>query len=235
MNSLDQTPQFTTAQFRDLPADSHALFMRGLLFGAGGALIGLILYAAVGIITGLEIGYVSLAVGFIVAKAILMGSRGRGGRRYQIAAIVLTYMAVSVSAVPIGISQIIKDPAKFSDNAQPSGTAPSPVTVASATPPSSPGGVPADTPEEPLTGSSILAAVVGLLFIGLVSPFLGLTTGASGLIGLVILAIGLRIAWRMTGDAGPDAAVPIAPTSPLNPQGPLSPEDEKPTSLNLRG
>ena len=35
----------------------------------GGATIGLILYSAFGIITGLEVGYLSLAVGFIVGKA----------------------------------------------------------------------------------------------------------------------------------------------------------------------
>src|SRR5258708_6391633 len=68
------------------PKDTHAALMRGVLFGVGGALIGLTLYSAVGIITGLEIGYVSLAVGYIVGKAVMKGSRGIGGRRYQIAA-----------------------------------------------------------------------------------------------------------------------------------------------------
>lgn len=47
----------------ELPRDSHAAYMRGLLFGVGAAIAGLILYSTVGIVTGLEIGYVSLAVG----------------------------------------------------------------------------------------------------------------------------------------------------------------------------
>src|SRR5262245_49971933 len=80
-----------------LPKDEHAAFIRGLLFGVGGAILGLILYSAFGIITGLVIGYVSLAVGYIVGKAIKAGSRGMGGRRYQIAAALLTYAAVSMS------------------------------------------------------------------------------------------------------------------------------------------
>ncbi len=50
------------------PKDSHAAFVRGLLFGAVAAIAGLVLYSAVGIITGLEIGYVSLAVGTWWAK-----------------------------------------------------------------------------------------------------------------------------------------------------------------------
>ena len=37
---------------RALPAESHAAFVRALLFGAGGALAGLILYSTVAIVTG---------------------------------------------------------------------------------------------------------------------------------------------------------------------------------------
>src|SRR5437764_994533 len=83
------------------PKDNHSALIRGLFFGLGGALIGLALYSAFGIITGLEIGYVSLAVGYIVGKAILKGSGGIGGLRYQVLAAVLTYAAVSMSAIPI--------------------------------------------------------------------------------------------------------------------------------------
>jgi hypothetical protein len=38
-----------------------------------------------------------------------------------------------------------------------------------------------------------------LLFAGLASPFLEITEGVSGLIGLVIIFVGIRIAWKMTG------------------------------------
>lgn len=93
----------------ELPKDSHAAFVRGLIFGVSGAILGLILYSAFGIITGLEIGYISLAVGYIVGKAVRMGSRGIGGRRYQVVAVVLTYAAVSLSAIPIGVSQCAKE------------------------------------------------------------------------------------------------------------------------------
>src|SRR5262249_41903486 len=91
------------------PKDTHAAFVRGMLFGIGGAIAGLIGDSAFGIITGLVIGYVSLAVGWLVAKAIKVGSKGIGGRRYQIAAVALTYAAVSLSAIPMGIAQIVKE------------------------------------------------------------------------------------------------------------------------------
>src|ERR1700761_7375216 len=85
------------------PQDTHQIFVRGLLFGIGGAILGIILYAGFGIVTGLMLGYISLAVGWIVGKAIKKGTNGIGGRRYQIAAVLLTYSAVSLSAIPIGI------------------------------------------------------------------------------------------------------------------------------------
>jgi predicted lipid-binding transport protein (Tim44 family) len=90
-----------------IPKDTHALFVRGLAFGFGGAILGLILYSGFSIITGIAIGYVSLAVGWIIAKAIKIGSRGTGGRRYQVAAAALTYAAVSMAAIPIYLSQAI--------------------------------------------------------------------------------------------------------------------------------
>jgi hypothetical protein len=82
--------------------------VRALLFGAGAAVAGLILYSIFGIVTGLVIGYLSLGVGYLVGKAMMMGSRGVGGRRYQIAAVLYTYMAVSMSAIPIGAAYGIK-------------------------------------------------------------------------------------------------------------------------------
>src|SRR5579859_3140606 len=83
------------------PTDSHAAFLRGLLLGIGAALLGLILYATVTISTGWSIGYVALGVGWLVAKAITKGSNGLGGRRYQITAVLLTYAAISMAAIPI--------------------------------------------------------------------------------------------------------------------------------------
>jgi hypothetical protein len=73
------------------------------LYGIGAAVAGLILYATFAIATGIVIGYVSLAVGWMVGKAILKGSGGVGGRRYRITAALLTYAAVSMAAVPIWI------------------------------------------------------------------------------------------------------------------------------------
>ncbi len=92
-----------------LPVDTHSAFVHAMLFGFGAAILGMILYSAFGIITGIVIGYLSLGVGYLVGKAIRTGSGGIGGRRYQIAAIAFTYFAVSMSAVPIGVYQAVKE------------------------------------------------------------------------------------------------------------------------------
>src|SRR5579862_3150958 len=91
-----------------IPVDQHSAFVRGIVFGIGGAIVGLIAYSTFAIVTGVVIGFAALAVGYIVAKAMMLGSRGMGGRRYQIAAALLTYFAVSMSVIPISISEYLK-------------------------------------------------------------------------------------------------------------------------------
>jgi len=165
------------------PVDKHSAYVRALIFGVGGAILGLIIYATVGIVTGLMIGYVALAVGYIVAKAMMLGSKGIGGRRYQITAVLLTYAAVSMAAVPIAISQNAKQRQKlqeeqrsFEKEAGGEQIAPAPVRPK----------------------MSFGAAIGALALLGLASPFLELQSPVHGLIGLFILLIGIRIAWQST-------------------------------------
>jgi hypothetical protein len=142
----------------ELPTSSGAAYLRGLLFGIGAAIAGLALYATFEIMTGLIIGYLSLAVGYIIGKAIKAGSRGLGGRKYQITAVLLTYAAVSMASIPVALSQIMK-----------------------------------------ASGKIDFGALAGpLLVAGLTSPFMGLQIPVSGIIGLVILLVGIRIAWQQT-------------------------------------
>jgi len=169
-----------------LPEDSHGRFTRALLFGIGGAILGLIIYAVFTITTGLIIGYVSLAVGYIVGKAIKMGSRGAGGRRYQIAAVALTYAAVSLAAVPISLSYSAK--ARSAQREQ----------VAQQQSPGDNEQPPQQTEAPRAERMGLGTALLQLAFIGLASPFMELAGDPfHGLIGLVILSVGIRIAWKL--------------------------------------
>jgi hypothetical protein len=204
--------------------DSHAAFVRGILFGIGGAILGLILYSAFGIITGLVIGYLSLAVGYIVGKAIMMGSRGVGGRRYQIAAVILTYAAVSMSAVPIAISMQSKQRAATrSTNTQSPELAQEQKQLESEAGQDTSKEPPAenrdssDAPGKPRMG--VAAAIGYLAMLGLASPFLDLQDPVHGFIGLVILLVGIRIAWRITSAAVPEVVGPFE-NSPTNSPAP---------------
>jgi predicted lipid-binding transport protein (Tim44 family) len=194
--------------------DSHSAFVRALLFGTGGAIVGLILYSAFGIITGIEIGYVALAVGWLVGTATKKGSNGVGGRRYQIAAVALTYAAVSLSAIPIGISMYMKE-------AKPH--APRTTSAAPATPATdsaeNPSNDSADVPDAPSNAPKPnFAALLGsLLFAGLASPFLELQGGVSGIIGLVILFVGVNIAWKITSAAPLEILGPFQAGAPAPP------------------
>jgi hypothetical protein len=197
-----------------LPQDSHPTFVRGLVFGIGGAILGLALYSAFGIITGLMIGYISLAVGYIVGKAMMKGSNGIGGRRYQIAAVLLTYAAVSMAAIPIGISQIIK---QKKEHSQAVTNQAAPARVQSDPPLQTAPMADADEPNQPSASTKpkmSMGAALGMLAVaGLASPFLELQDPVHGAIGLIILFVGIRIAWSLTAGAKVDILGPFKTTS----------------------
>jgi len=184
----------------ELPKDSHALFVRGLTFGIGAAILGLILYATVEIATGWIIGYVSLAVGYIIGKGIKMGSKGAGGRKYQIAAVILTYAAVSLAAVPVAISEYMKTNRKHPSEVQQPADSDSDQQQA-------------EQPRRPRPEMG--SALLQLAIMGLASPFLGLQDPVHGFIGLIILFVGIRIAWRLAAGTetqvfGPFESAPAA-------------------------
>lgn len=166
-----------------IPRDSHAAFVRAVIFGIGGALVGFALYVAFALATGLIIGYVSLAVGYIVGKAMHMGSRGIGGRRYQVVAVLLTYFAVSISAVPIALEQSRPHQAQAQA---------------------------ADASAQPRAPVNLGKAVAVLALLGIASPILDLRDPVHGLIGLVILFVGLRFAWTFTASRAVNISGPYA-------------------------
>jgi hypothetical protein len=209
-----------------LPKDTHSAFVRGLLFGIVGFVLGLVLYSGFSIVTGIVIGYVSLAVGFIVGKAIRLGSGGIGGRRYQIAAVVLTYAAVSMSAIPIGISQYMKDQkTKPPARQMPAPSSSAPSAAAPSTPVQSEDAASEEAassaPTAPKQKTGLGAALVGLALLGLASPFLELQDPVHGIIGLVILWVGISIAWRLTAAPKIDILGPfdVGASSPPQPLG----------------
>jgi hypothetical protein len=196
------------AQF-ELPKDSHAAYMRALLFGSGAAILGLIIYAAFGIMTGWVIGYLSLAVGYMVGKAMMKGSNGLGGRRYQITAVVLTYAAVSMAAVPIGISQLSKQERAQKEQLQ------NEQRQLEKEFGQQPQTAPPTQQVQPQMG--VGAALGYLALLGLASPFLELWAApVQGIIGLVILLVGVQIAWKLTAGTAIEVSGPFDNSTPAS-------------------
>lgn len=196
---------------QQIPKDTHGAYVQGMTYGVGAAILGFILFAGFVIVTGISLGYISLAVGWLVGKAMKLGSGGIGGRRYQVAAAMLTYMAVSVAAVPIAIHyRLANKPQQAQRKSQPAIAKPPAPAAPSAESPADttivvPSG-PVDNPPleqkpKPKLQTSGLKILGILVAIGLASPFLALSNPFHGLLGLVILAVGINIAWKLT--AGP--------------------------------
>src|SRR5271170_4530063 len=176
------------------PKDTHAAYVRAVTLGIGAAILGFILFAGFVIITGISLGYISLAVGYLIGKAMKMGSGGIGGRRYQIIAAALTYVAVSTSAIPIGIYYFNKAKTEPAPSAQ-SGSAGS---KAQQHPPDDGQTGIVDNPPleqqnfpQPKPKINYVALIGTLAWVGLASPFMELQQSPfNGLLGLVILLVG---------------------------------------------
>jgi hypothetical protein len=153
---------------------------RAVFYGAGAALAGCVLYAAVAILFKLEIGLIAIVVGVMVGKAVRHASNGMGGRPQQILAVLLTYFAISTSYLVVFIYHSVANPQSVQQRvATKIGSSPAPVRES----------------KPPSFGT----AVVVLLLIAAAAPFLALTQGASALISLFIIFIGLQRAWKLTG------------------------------------
>ena len=173
------------AQLTQTPR-SWGLFAKAGVFGVVAAILGAILYYAVIAITDFEIGFVAIAIGYMVGWAIRKATANRGGRRYQVLAFVLTYWAVGLAYTPITFKAMIEQDKK--DQAQ--------QATASATPEAA---APA-TADDEATIISIPVVLGILLGFSLALPVLvvfGSLPG--GLISALIIGIGMRQAWQMTG------------------------------------
>jgi hypothetical protein len=184
----------------ELPKDSHADYTRALLYGIGAAIVGLIVYAAFEIQTGIIIGYLSLAVGWMIGKAMMKGSNGRGGRRYQVTAALLTYAAVSMAAIPIWVH--FSDSQKHARHASQQQQADDEQSQLDNE---------TEQAQSPARSKGDMSkAFLQLAFLGLASPFLELADPFHGAIGLFILFIGIRIAWQITRETSPTIDGPFA-------------------------
>lgn len=83
-------------------------FGRALLYGIGAAIVGAIGYYLFVSLTGLEWGLITALVGVGVGQAVRIGSRSQGGRKFQLLAVVLAYLAMGGAYLPLGVKEFAK-------------------------------------------------------------------------------------------------------------------------------
>lgn len=186
------------------PHTKEAL-MAALLFGGGAAILGSIVWFTVAKITGLEIGLVAIGVGIFVGRAVHRGA-GRGGRRYQVLAVALTYLSIVASYVPDVAEGLIKGPSAEQGKAEQGkaeqGKAEQDKAEQGKAEQGKAGGkAEAGTAKNTAAPKNDLHPFVALLLLGgvilaiaIAAPFLA---GVSNILGLAIIAFALWEAWRV--------------------------------------
>jgi hypothetical protein len=167
-------------------------FARAVGAGTAAAIAGALLYYAISALTGYEFGLIAIVVGFAVGSAVRWGSKGRGGWRYQVLAMALTYLAIVATYVPPIIKELREQDGK-SASAAADGSAAAASTEATAE---------AKTP--PSLGAFLISLAVFTAFVCAV-PFLA---GLQNIMGIVIIGIGLYEAWKL------NKRIPLTITGP---------------------
>jgi hypothetical protein len=159
------------------------------IFGLGAGIVGAAIYYAVIALANLEIGIVAILIGYMVGYAVRKGARGRGGLRFQLLAVALTYFSVALAYTPIVIKQAVE--ARKAEHAAPAGAGEKHAAA-------SPEGVGAAT-TKPAGGSFALPLLALLGLIVALPVLVVMGSFPSGLISAIIIFIGMTQAWRMTG------------------------------------
>jgi hypothetical protein len=203
------------------PEDAASSYKRAVLFGAIAALVAFVFYSVFGLATGWLPGYFAFFAGYAIAKLMMVGSRKIGGRRYQVTAVFLTYMALSLSAIPITIGEqarwraavraqqssgdLAQEQQRLEQEFGAGGNAQSPSNARQrparkkldeTTPAVTTWQGQAGTRPSPQIGP---AAILGsLVIVGILSPFLALLIPVQGGVCLLVLLGGMVIAWQIT-------------------------------------
>jgi hypothetical protein len=178
--------------------------VRAIGLGLAAAIAGTALYYALTAVTGRDLAWAMIPVGFGIGKAVRFGSGGRGGRRYQWLAACLTYATIASTYVPFVTSGFgDRTPAAIAAAEAPAVASPTSSALASAgsatsTPPAAAAPIPVTRP-----GPAHLAA---LLLLATAAPVL---VGFGNILGITITIVAVIVAWRL------NRAVPEAIAGPF--------------------
>ena len=187
----------TVARQATTPRDMATL-VRALIAGVVASILGAALYFGVLAISGYEVGLVAIAIGYMVGYAVRVGARGRGGRRFQVLALALTYWAIGLAYSSLAVPQLIADRtsgASASVSGTQAGDAAQPAQPLT---PAAPAAA-ASAEDEAVTSGGLVLSLLYLLAFTLVMPVLVIAGSMpGGLISAAIIVFGMLQAWKMT-------------------------------------
>lgn len=182
--------------------------------GVAAGIVGWVIYYAVLALSGYEFGLIAVVVGFMVGKAVRWGSGNRGGALFQAMAILITYITIVTTYVPLVIKGIREQAAQEAKQAQqiqpgrepgqaatavPAAQPAEAIAAQTATPPSStvpsPAAAPASPAAAPVSASAASPAPAATAARATAAkeapPALtgGQIAAALGMFGLLILAL----------------------------------------------
>src|SRR4051812_8606165 len=198
---------------------ARASFWRALLYGAGAAVVGTIVWFAILKLFNYELGIIGIVVGVFVGVAVRKGARGLGGWKYQTLAMALTYVSITASYVPLVLKSMV-DSAEKAEKA--AGAPAADGTASEAAPVPGPPAAAAKKPPAHISGGAVAFAFLVVFGIALAMPFLA---GAGNFMGWIIIGIALYEAWKLTRRlpiTGPfrfGGALSVPAPSPVTPPG----------------
>jgi hypothetical protein len=216
------------AQFQG--GSGFARFLKATVFGVIGGLIGATIYYGVAKIAGYELALISIATGWLVGKGVSIGNGHRGGKRYQLLAVAITWAAIAAAFVPF-MDEAFQQEAAAREFVQPA-AAETPVegTTNSGDAGDSEPAAPGSGDEFEFTELPLLVRWAIYYPFAFALPFLNI---AESPMGVLILLIGLWTAWGTNKKvefhvSGPHALAPPSPAAgtsadPMPPSDPLPP------------
>ena len=186
--------QIMAAWNRGSPAQR---FAKALGLGAAAAALGAGVYFGIEALTGYEFGLVAVVVGLLVGTAVRKGSSGRGGWRYQLLAMFLTYSAVVATDSTLIARELRKELRARSDSAGVAFDSGGRRAASPATPPAA-AAAPANTAAT--TGHArprLLALLFGVAFLLALAYAAPVIIGFSSPLHLLIAGFALYEAWKL--------------------------------------
>jgi len=193
-------------QLTDLFARSRSagVFGKAALRGGGVALACGVAYAVFVAVTKYQIAFATIGIAFVIARVVRNASGGIGGRRFQMLAVALTYVASAMGYAP-GVLLSLKEAPQHEQPATKGAPTDGATTASTA------------EPAEKVSAGAVVLAIALLFALTLAAPILSF---ASAPIGMLIVVFGLWEAWKLSRGIpltidGPYRVAPPATGPPL--------------------